>query len=196
MTFQHMQELVKMNFAETPLTMIQSLLNSAYKEFAHDSRILTYREDIYNNSSQVTYTFTTGTDFTYPVDQIIRVECLSSANEPVDEPPQFVIEDGQLRFYSYNGEVLTSMPSDVAKIYVRYSYIPADLSTDISSPAIPTEYHQAIVDRVLQQLNAARGNYTGAQYHQGEYYKLFIKAAQRANMKSNRTTSDIKPDFY
>lgn len=193
MKLQNIREIVKLSFPGEADTLIDKMINNAYLEFAHKTQILTNKEDIYAIGT-VAYDLT-GADFAFDVDEIKRIECRESSGELTAEPLQFVIEDGYLTFYNYDGEVITTIPSPITKIDVKYSYIPAVL-TEADSPVIPTEYHEALAYRVMQNLSVKNKELQPAMYYKSEWNDAITDARKRANNSQNKTTSNIKPYYF
>jgi len=66
-----------------------------------------------------------------------------------------------------------------ADISVRYLYKPQRLIEDYDTPAIPSQYHMAIVHKVLEQLSDRHGDKTGSARYQDKFEKMLVQMAQR-----------------
>ena len=193
MTLINMREIVQTVFPDKGETEINLLLNNAYKDFCHESGIYRLSEDISIVGGAITYPLASCA--TKAIDEVLSIVCKGTNGEPLANAPRFRIDAGNLVFYSYSDEVLTTLPTDVTYVNITYKAIPTAL-TNADEPVFDVAYHEALTVKVMQQLSARIKDLQSALYYSHEYDKMLMRATKRANMRQNKTTSNIQPYYY
>lgn len=198
MTLFQMWEEVQQHFPNVGKTQFTFDLNKVYKHFAHETRLLVKQADLTIVDDTVEYTL--ATEFT-DIDGELVKEILfkDSDGEFVDEHSvlTFRIINGKIRFYNYKGESISEIPTDeISTITFFYVYVPTELSTDAGTPVLDTQFHDALVYKVLDKYYATYPSVTRqfqdgsiaqtrdlstAQYFGMKYKELEIAGKRKAN---------------
>lgn len=103
--------------------------------------------------------------------------------------------------WDYVKDKLTSLDStelsvgDTIRIhYAKKSY---RFTTDLTkTPSFPSEFHEAPLYRVLQQLHASRGNIQQAMYYKTEYRECIMMAKKYKNRGKDDSNYSINQHSY
>ena len=107
----------------------------------------------------------------------------------------WVSDDHKLGLGSYDSGTDTMSSYGTSGDTVRVYFIKrvAHLSTTLTAEfAIPTQFHHAIVARVLQQLYAQKENLQAAGYWRGEWLNGIRKGKRYSNVRKTRTPIRIR----
>jgi hypothetical protein len=187
MTLKQMIEQVLEIFPDYTETMIKIDLNRVYKDFCYKTRILRKTSNL---------TLTTATSYSLPHDfqELIHVKAYNSSSVEVNNIT-YKIENKIIYFYDEYGDKLTVLPTNIATITIYYVYVPADLSSLTSSPAIPEMFHEALVEGVYEKYYRRKGI---LQQHGAskQYYKeAVLEGKKYANTDGDKTINIIQQYF-
>lgn len=101
----------------------------------------------------------------------------------------WVFEVGRPRYvvkHTYSSARLVPMPSTVATISIRFSYIPDKLSSLAGSPNFQLVHHDALVEGVDALCFAEMRDYANMKYH----WQLYVAGRQRAKAQISAKTPD------
>lgn len=197
MTLFQMWEKVKQHFPDVGMTQFKIDVNKAYKQFCHETRI-------YKQTNR--YNFTTGvvsftlTDEFPDIDGslIIQIDYYNSSDKSPYQTavPTFSIVNGELKFYSFFGEEITTLDGSLSYANFTYTAVPDDMLVDTDEPVIDAQYHSALVDYVLADYYSAFSvtqgitkegvtligkDFKSAQWFKTEYKQLELSAKRKAN---------------
>ena len=82
-------------------------------------------------------------------------------------------------------------------IRIHYAKKSSRFSTDLTeTPSFPSEFHEAPLYRVLQQLHASRGNIQQAMYYKAEYRECIMMAKKYKNRGKDDSNYSINQHSY
>ena len=186
MTTKQIVEQILEVFPQYTETLVKLDVNRVYKDFCYKTRLL---KKEYNPTLTTAVKYALANDF----QELIWVKAYDSSNNEVNTVT-YKIENGYIYFFDNYGEVITVLPSGIAKITICYVYIPADL-TLTDTPAIPAIFHDAITEGVMEKYYRRTGI---LQQHGAskQYYKeAVIEGKRYANIDGDKTIN-ITPHYF
>lgn len=165
MTVGNMVELVRQAFPNVGRTQIVFELNRALRELCFSTGILMTSRVLDRTTDYSATDLTTGEEtWTMPNDtySILSIDELYRDH--------YQLRDTSLIFHP-RGEVWS-------KMLVRYSRVPSVMVNDSDSPAIPEEFHEALVSRVMAKYYRASRDLELYQFYNGEY-ATYERSAKR-----------------
>ena len=103
--------------------------------------------------------------------------------------------------WDYVKDKLTSLDSTELTvgdtIRIHYAKKSTRFTTDLTaSPSFPSEFHEAPMYRVLQQLHASKGNVQQALYYKAEYKECVMMAKKYKNRGKDDSNYSINQHSY
>lgn len=195
MTVFQMLEKVQKQFPQIGFTEFLIDLNSVYKTFCHETRILKKYESYTPIANTISFILS---DEFPDIDGnlVYRIDCLSAGEfVSTSSSLQYNIDTGVITFFDYTGEQITTI-ADIDEIKFYYVAIPDDLINNTDEPEIDSQFHQALLYALLEQYYATYTVTTGitkdgtqligkdlqsANYYAGKYKQLELVAKRKAN---------------
>ena len=150
MTVQQMIESVKQIFPQVLETQIAIEIDSAQKEFCRKSRILRKVASLSSLTSQAQWSVPA--DFVH----LYRVMLYDSNGQVIDKTNaqlDWIVEAGILIIYSTSSSVISSIPTTVSTIYVRYSHLPGAIEDRADSFDVDdADYLEGIYAYVMKSM--------------------------------------------
>lgn len=183
MTVKQMAEQLLEVFPKYSEVLIKLDINRVYKDFCWKTRLL-------KKSSNLT--LTTAVRYALPSDfqELVWVKAYNSTGAEVNDVT-YNIEGGYITFNDVYGEIITSLPTNIVTITLYYVYTPADL-TLTDSPAIPSMFHESLVEGVMEKYYRREGI---LQQHGAskQYYKeAVIEGKKYANIDGDKTINIVQ----
>lgn len=164
-------------------TLVRMDVNRVYKDFCYKTRLLRKSANL---------TLSTAVKYSLPSDfqELVWVKAYDASSNELDILT-YDIEGGYIYFYDVYGDKMTTFPTAITTITLYYIYIPTDLSlTD--TPAIPTMFHEALVEGVMEKYYRREGI---LQQHGAskQYYKeAVIEGKKHANIDGDKSINIIQ----
>jgi len=209
MTFENMVELVKSSHTDASVTLIKSLLNSNLKRFCKENRLLTGKQALVEVGSTPTYTDQTAAQIAAmtgkaamkgsgayfgtlatDTDFVTGVQYLNSSYQPLYVPnvdmPWYM--DGKKNLWFGYADT-TALSDGISGVVVEYIAIPATLSLDTDTPAMPEDFHEAIPYMVMMKLFGNANDMSRMGFYRQQYNDLRLQAKMWALQRNQ-----ISPD--
>ena len=175
---------VKIRFQDVSDTRVISLANNAQNEIAEQSHILstTYEFTVADFADTLTYALPSNCLLVY------QVKLFNSDDENVSDTYKdrllWWVEFGTLRFRDEDDVDATALPTAITQITISYYRRPVAFSAGdyTASSSLPSEFHQGIVARIVEELYADTGNFQAAAYWAGKAREYVIRAKRYANI--------------
>ena len=159
-------ETIQQSFPEIGLVQIANEMDNQEKRFARETKILKKVGNLATLTGKAYWTVPTN------FDELYEVELYDSAYAPlnkVDEDIDWYLDSGgisgwqggatamQLRFYSTDGTEISTIPTSISYILVRYSALPSSMVTAVTGSlkafpttfTIPEQFSEAVLAGVL-----------------------------------------------
>lgn len=188
MTTQSAMEEIHELFPNQTDTAIYRDLDSAQKEFANATKVLTAIGSLSDISTNFAWAL--------PSDciEVYDLRAYDSNYEPVhlgEEQLNWEIENGKLYIYSLSSTAISAVPTAITYIYIHYKKSPSTVSSSSSSFTVNEKYHKGVVAKVLSEYFAkyptlpiqggmAR-DWNAVNYWQGIYNQHRLEAKRDAN---------------
>jgi hypothetical protein len=157
MTFQQLVENILEVFPHKGDTQIKIDLNQAQRRFAEKTKCFIKDVDISLGSVYAL-------NLIYPTDLIVPydVTLFDSAGNKLEDLVEWEIKRGYIEFTDRTDIDSLTMPSDIARISLKYAAYPALMSADTHIPDIPIEFHEALEYAVLAKYYQKSGKWQQA----------------------------------
>lgn len=174
----NMKEVITPQFPGVPPLQIQFDLNRAQDAFVRRTRVLGTRVTLTVAADKLSEDLTTGwTYFRLPND--------FSEIVSIDELPKnrYIVEDEKLRVFMF--------PGGLDAFRMRYIALPVPMIEDNEQPSFNSEFHPALVAKVLMQYYGTRGMVREAEYQMRSYAEYVREATVFGNTMAYRAVSGV-----
>lgn len=213
MTLGRIIERIQREFPDVKGAEIVEDINDIQKDYCIETEILKTSGNITIVANTVTYNLLTE----FPtLDKVLRVDFLDSSGEPVGETDELKMDikpDGNVTFYDFYGDVISSIGDTVATIKFYYSYTPATLviGTLTASPDTPSQLHDGLVYGELARLyaripttiktypdgsTAKAKDFNSVQFNEAKYREYVIKGKKLANQEKSSLSVYSQADQF
>ena len=152
MTTLQIYESVKQIFPSLLEPQIIAEMNHAQDKFARKTQILRAVGVLKTMTSQASWTLPSG------VVEIYEIELYDSDGKSlhkVDENIDWFVDGGELVFFDTSSDTkITTIPTSISTIWVRYSLLPTTLTVVATALTIDTQFTEAVLAGTLETLYA------------------------------------------
>ena len=178
-------------------TAIYRDLDSAQKEFANETKVLTAVGSLSDISTNFAWAL--------PSDciEVYELRAYDGSYEPVyfgEEQLAWEVDNGRLYIYSLSSTPISAVPSTISYIYIPYKKSPTTVSSSSSTFTLNEKYHKAIVAKVLAEyfakypsMSTPSGmirDWNAVKYWTGIYSHLRIEAKKDANNAKGKSSGE------
>lgn len=174
----NMKEMILPQFPGVPPLQVHFDLNRAQEAFVRRTRVLGSRVRIDATTDKLSEDLTNG--FTF-----FRLPNDFSEVVSIDELPRnrYIVENGQLKVFMF--------PGGLSEFWMRYMALPVPMVEDNEQPSFYSEFHPALVAKVLMQYYGLRGMVREAEFQMRVYADYVKEAVVYGNTMSYRTVSGV-----
>jgi hypothetical protein len=174
-TYQQIIENILEVFPKKTETQIGLDVNAALRSFAEKTKC-------YVKDADLTLGAVYALNLAYPTDMIVPydVTIFDSAGNTLEDLVEWGIRRAKIEFTDREDVDSLTMPSDIARISLKYAAYPTTLTTDAGVPDIPSEFHAALEYSVLAKYLQKSGRWQQAREFRGMLRELEKDATKYA----------------
>ena len=150
MTTLQIYESIKQIFPSLLEPQIIAEMNNAQNKFARRTQVLRKVGLLEGITSQVSWDLVSGCIEVYEVE---LYDSDGKTLNKVDENIDWFIDDGKIIFYDTDSDAqITTIPTTISSIWVRYSHLPTALATVATALTIDSQFTEAVLAGALETL--------------------------------------------
>jgi hypothetical protein len=130
------------------------------------------------------------------IQSVVSLQLLDAAGDEIANTLTYNVDYHRITFYDWLGGTLTALPTGSDTIRVKSVYVPEALAAITDEPQIKSDYHDALLWKVLEGKLALAGDYNGVKYADKVWKENVHAAKKYANTSGNSSQVNITRDDY